>query len=133
MFYLTPIMPQICDSDMFGGANPIAYARWFDRARIEFYGQLLPRLDVRPHGLVTIKSTIEYFKCIDVLDRLVVRSYVSRIGNKSFDLTQELLRGEELCARSVMIFCAMNLETHKGEPLTPERRVVLERFSLSDK
>ncbi|MDO5308927.1 MAG: thioesterase family protein [Planctomycetia bacterium] len=128
MEYLTPITPQICDTDFSGNVNHVAYQRWFDHARISFYAQLFPKMQTIPHGLVTLKSTVEYYRFVNVLDTLVIHSRVTHIGTKSFELTQELRRGEELCAKSVMVFCALDFNLHKSEPLDDFKRNVLQKF-----
>ena len=128
------IQPQVADTDLFGAIDYLAVTRWFDRARTPIYQELFPRFQLKPHGLVVVKVTVDYLEEMRVDDRLEARSWTSRIGNKSFDITQELWRtredgGEEKCAVSVSIFSTINFNYHKSEPLNEHFLNVLRKYS----
>ena len=132
MYYVVPIQPQVADTNLFGHIDDRSYMRWFDRARMPFYTELFPGFHLKPHGLAVVKATEEYFFEIDVDAKLEARVWVARIGNKSFDVVQELWRvldgREECCATSRCVFSTINFDTHRSEPLTEHFLAVLRKY-----
>ena len=128
MYFTTSITPQIADTDMQGHINFLAYSLWFDRARTQLYKEISPNLDFRPHGLVVLKTEITFLKEVYVQYEVELRAWVSVLGNKSFEMTQECRQQGELCAVGKTIFCAFNFDEHKSEPLQDSFRAILEKY-----
>ena len=136
MFATMKIQPQVADTDLFGAVDYIAATRWFDRARTPIYNELFPGFHLKPHGLVVVNVAVEYYSEALVDDLLEARTWVSRIGNRSFDITQELWKTREngdkiLCATSVCIFSTINFTNHKSEPLSGRFLEILNKYSWS--
>ncbi|MGI6400579.1 MAG: acyl-CoA thioesterase [Thermoguttaceae bacterium] len=137
MFYVTKILPQVADTNLQHHIDFLAFSRWCERARTAFYEELFPGLDFAPHGLVIVNSKIDYLKEIVLDDRIEIRSWVSRIGTKSFELTQEIWRTRDddptpvRCGLSLSVFCAIDFTVHKSEPLSDRLIKVLQKYEWS--
>ena len=133
MYYETALQPQVADTDFEGYIDYMAFSRWFDRARTTFYNELCPKFQLKPHGLVVVSTQVEFFALVSVDDAVKVRTWVSRIGNKSFDIAQELWREvdgrSELAARGFSIFSTVNFDYHKSEPLNAHFIDVLSKYA----
>jgi len=90
MYYTTPLTPQVADTNMARHIDSLAYPLWFDRARTFLYREMNPSLDFSAHGLVIVKTEVTYLRETNVDDELEVRTWVSLIGTKSFEVSQEL-------------------------------------------
>ncbi|MDO5308926.1 MAG: thioesterase family protein [Planctomycetia bacterium] len=132
MYFTTPLTPQIADTDMQGHVNFLAYSQWFDRARTRLYREIDSDLNFRPHGMVVLKTEVVFLKEVYVQFDVEIRTYVSVIGTKSFEVTQEVWQRGERCALGKSIFCAFNFESHASEPLLENFRVVLQRYHWRD-
>lgn len=134
MYFVTKIQPQVADTNMTGHVDHLAFTRWCDRARTRFYEELFPGFICKPHGLVVVNVTVDYLKEMRVDDRIEVRTWTSRIGEKSFELTQEIWTTRDdattpvRTAVSKSVFCAMNFDVHKSEPLSDHFREVLAKY-----
>jgi len=128
MYYTVNLTPQIADTDMQGHVNFLSYSSWFDRARTPLYREISPELNFRPHGMVVLKTEVTYLKEVYVQFDVEIRTWTSVLGNKSFELTQEVWQKGERCAVGKTIYCAFNFEAHKSEPLLDSFRVVLEKY-----
>ena len=128
MFVTAAVTPQIADTDMQGHINFLAYSKWFDRVRTPIYRELDPTLNFKPHGMVVLKTEITFLKEVYVQHDVDLRAWVSVLGNKSFEMTQECRQNGELCAVGKTIFCAFNFDEHKSEPIPDAFRAVLEKY-----
>lgn len=135
MYYVTKIQPQVADTNTQGHIDFLAFSRWFDRARTTLYEELLPGFQTKPHGLVIVNVKVDYLREMFVDDRVEIRTWTSRIGEKSFELTQELWRvrdgapNPERCAVTKVVLCAINFDVHKSEPLNDHIRSVLAKYT----
>ena len=129
MYYTVTITPQIADTDMQGHINFLAYSNWFDRVRTKFYKEFTPDLNFRPHGVVVLRTEVTFEKETYAQYDATIRTWVSMIGTKSFEVTQEVWQNGSRCAIGKTIFCAYNFEERKSEPIIDSYREVLERYA----
>lgn len=128
MFYATTISPQLADTDMQGHVNFLAYSNWFDRVRVRIYKELSPDLDFREHGVVVLHTEVAFLKEVCVQRDVEIRTWVSVIGVKSFEIAQEVWQKGERCAVGKTVFCAFDFTTRRSEPISPAFRAALEKF-----
>lgn len=119
------IQPQFSDSDLFGHANYLAVARWFERGRSPLYLALAPKLSPDALGIVIIKTELFYHKEVFIDQTVLIKTFVSKIGTKSFATDQEAYQNGELCAQSTTVFCGFDPTTHSSVPLSEEKRNIL--------
>ena len=137
MYYVTKILPQVADTNMQGHIDFLAFSRWFDRARTTLYEELLPGFQTKPRGLVIVNVAVDFLRETFVDDRVEIRTWTSRIGEKSFELTQELWRVRDddptpqRCAVTKVVLCAINFDVHKSEPLDDRYREILKKYQWS--
>ena len=132
MFVTTPLTPQIPDSDMQGHVNFIAYSKWFDRVRTPIYRELDPTLEFNPHGMVVLKTELTFLHEVSITSDVSIRTWVSLLGNKSLELTQDVWQEGVRCAVGKTIFCGFNFARHESEPLTDAFRAVLEKYRWNE-
>jgi acyl-CoA thioester hydrolase len=65
---------------------------------------------------------------------LIIRSHVTKVGNSSFHLEQEMIEKEsgELVAKGKSVIVQFNFEKQKSEPLTEELKSRLEGYVLTN-
>ena len=122
------VKPQIFDTDRFGHINFIAPSIWFDRSRTTIYQALSPNLIPEEIGVVVLKSDIVYHKEMHWESEVRVRTWVSRIGHKSFTVTQEAWQNGICCATGNIILCGFNFEKRTSALLSEHIKSVINRF-----
>ncbi len=128
MYTTTTITPQVADTDMQGHVNFLAYSKWFDRVRTGLYRELDPTLVFKPHGMVLLKTEVTFLHEVSVTSDVEVRTWVSMLGTKSFEMTQDVWQNGVRCTIGKTIFCGFNFDTHTSEPLSAEFRAVIEKY-----
>lgn len=119
------IQPQFSDSDLFGHANYLAVARWFEHGRSPLYLALAPKLSPAALGIVIIKTEVFYHKEVFIDRQILIKTFISKIGTKSFAAGQEAYQNGELCAESTTVFCGFDPATHSSVPLSDEKKNIL--------
>ncbi|MBP5621017.1 MAG: acyl-CoA thioesterase [Thermoguttaceae bacterium] len=132
MFVTTPLTPQVADSDMQGHVNFIAYSKWFDRVRTPIYRELDPTLEFNPHGMVVLKTELTFLHEVAITSDVSIRTWVSLLGVKSVELTQDVWQDGVRCAIGKTVFCGFNFARHESEPLNDAFRAVLEKYRWGD-
>jgi acyl-CoA thioester hydrolase len=61
-------------------------------------------------------------------ERLCVRSWVTRLGTKSFTMRQELLQDDEAAIRLDAVLVVFDMATDASRPLTDEERAYWSRY-----
>lgn len=132
MFITTTVAPQVADTDMQGHVNFLAYSKWFDRVRTPIYRELDPTLQFNPHGMVVLKTELTFLHEVVVTSDVSIRTWVSLLGNKSLELTQDVWQDGVRCAIGKTVFCGFNFEEHASEPLNDAFRAVFEKYRWGD-
>lgn len=128
MFVSDTLTPQVADTDMQGHVNFLAYSKWFDRVRTKLYRELDPTLKFKPHGMVILKTDVTFLHEVSAANDVEVRTWVSLLGNKSFELTQDVWQNGTRCTIGKTIFCGFNFDTHTSEPLSDAFRAIIEKY-----
>ena len=78
------------DIDMIQHVNNIAYIRWIETIRCEYFARVM-RSDIRSdRGVIVAQLNFTYERQLEYREAVTVGCKVSRIGNKSFDLAYEI-------------------------------------------
>jgi acyl-CoA thioester hydrolase len=96
------------DIDMLGHVNNAVYQHYFDLARMNYFAKVIGEdLDWNDFGLVMANISIDFFKPVKLKERVLVRSGIELIGEKSLTMVQEIYNeetGEIKCQnRCVMV------------------------------
>ncbi|MCQ2960361.1 MAG: acyl-CoA thioesterase [Bacteroidales bacterium] len=125
MFSYT-ITPRVADTDALGHINNTVLPCWFEEARTPLFKILNPTMDFNNWNLILARMEVDYLKQIFFHSQVEVKSWISRMGNSSFDITQELWQDGNLCARSKSVIVHFDFKTQKSVPIVGTMRSDLE-------
>jgi acyl-CoA thioester hydrolase len=111
------ITPQFSDTDILGHINYQATVRWFEMGRSLVYRAISPDFPNTTHFLVMVHMGVDYSHEMLLVDDVVVKTRVTKIGRCSFDVEQEAIQNGELCSTGRVVLVYYNLKTRKAEPL----------------
>ena len=78
------------DIDMMQHVNNVAYIRWAETMRAEYFAQVM-RTDINGvFGMIQATIDFSYERQLSYRDQIAVGCRVSRIGSKSFDFEYEI-------------------------------------------
>ncbi|TKB45366.1 acyl-CoA thioesterase [Thalassotalea mangrovi] len=100
--------PRFSDTDALGHINNTCIPVWFEGAREGVFKLFTPDLDLQNWPLILAKIDVHFHAQIYYGEKVEIRTFVSRIGNSSFDVYQEVWQQGECKASgtAVMVhFC----------------------------
>lgn len=122
----TPITPRVSETDAAGHINNAVVPVWFEAGRRDIFRILTPDLSFRNWRVALVNMNIDYLDQIYFHETALVRTWVDRVGTKSFTLYEELWQGERCCARGTATYVYFNYGAARAEPVPPDCRQALE-------
>lgn len=116
------------DMDSAGHVNNIVHLRYLEEARIDMFYLRAPQSGVSAftEGTVVAQQEIEYLRPLLYRPQPVrVETWVTRVGNSSFDIAYEIRDDDACYARATSTIVAFNLRANTSRPLRPAERAVL--------
>lgn len=131
MFSVT-ITPRVGETDAMGHINNCVIPIWFERGRTPFFRIFDPNLDFTRESwhLVMVHSEYDYTGQLYCNSDVEIKTWVSRIGVKSFSLKHEAWQSARLCVTGGVVLVYYNFITQKSEPIPPGIRAQLEQHIL---
>ncbi|MBC7223123.1 MAG: acyl-CoA thioesterase [Anaerolineae bacterium] len=121
---------RYAETDAQGVVYYANYFVWFEVARINYLracGQDYREWEARGLGINIVEATCRYLAPARFDDPLVVRAWVSHVGNSSFHFAYQVLHEErgELLAEGHTVQVFVDLKAGKAVPIPPPLREVL--------
>ncbi len=121
----TEITPQLSDLDSFQHVNYQVVHRWFEAGRLPLYRMFAPDLNPKRLKLVMVRLEVDYIAEMFLGSEVEIRTWISRVGNSSFHISQEARQNGNLTARGTIVLVHFDHQTKQSVPLTPEFREIL--------
>jgi acyl-CoA thioester hydrolase len=89
------------DVDMMRHANNLAYLRWAEQSRTEYFADVLGEAIAGARGMILAKITIDYTLPLVYRERVAIGTRVGRIGTKSFDFEHAIVSDDRGLAATI--------------------------------
>ena len=122
----TPITPRVSETDGAGHINNTVVPIWFEGGRKEIFRLLTPDLQFSGWRVALVNMNIDYLAQTYFQELALVRTWVDRVGNKSFTLDEELWQGESLCAKGTATYVYFDYSVQEARPIPNYVREKLE-------
>ena len=119
------IEPAFYDTDALGHVNNTRLPAWFELARNDLFRLFTPDLDPAKWRLIMARMEIDYRAELHYGHDIEVRTYLSRLGNSSFTVTQEAHQKGELTNLGHTVLVHFDHQTKKAVPIEGELREAL--------
>jgi acyl-CoA thioester hydrolase len=118
-----PIVTEISvlwgDQDAFGHVNNVAYLRWCETARVEYFRRIGLAVPVPPDsvGPILATQTCHYRRPLNYPDTIVIGTRVTAIGNSSVRMEHKMISraSGEIAAESDSVIVTVDYST--GRPV----------------
>ncbi|RNF38245.1 acyl-CoA thioesterase [Planococcus salinus] len=131
--YQTVLEPRVSETDGVGHINNTVLPVWFEAARNPLFSLFTPDHDFTKWKMVIVKTTLEFISQIYFGEDVEIRTWVSKIGNSSLELYEELHQHGKLCARNTAVYVNYDLSAQKSEPIPKKIREELHKHLIEDK
>ncbi|GGI86626.1 thioesterase [Shewanella hanedai] len=88
-FFNLEIQPRFNETDGLGHINNTVIPVWFEAAREPIFEIFNPSLDLTKWNLIVAGFTIAYTSPTNYGKPVLVKTWISRVGNSSFEVAQE--------------------------------------------
>lgn len=130
-YLITHVQKRFSDVDSFMHVNNIWQQSYFDMGKTDFYNRVLGITGVFDKlRIITASTHTDYRGQVHLMDDIVVRTDVSRIGNKSMTLHQCIMLGEKILTESSSVMVAFDFETQETVPMPEEWRTKLSEYLI---
>ena len=92
------ITPRFSDTDALGHINNTVVPIWFEGARDPVFRLFMKDLDVKNWQLILAKIDVSFHAQMFYGKEIEIKTFISRIGNASFNVYQELWQNGSLCS-----------------------------------
>lgn len=121
------IQPRFSETDALGHINNTVVAVWFEACRTPIFQIFTPELDLKRWPLIVASIAVDFKAQLHYGSEVEVRSWISRIGNSSFEVTQQAWQQGQCCAEGKAALVRFDYQSQKALPLSPELRAALEQ------
>ncbi len=118
------------DVDMLRHVNNVAYVRWAEQVRSEYFAEVLGSDITSGRGMIMATLEIVYELPVLYREQVAIGCKITRIGTKSFDFAYEIWSEDRAlrAARITSAMVAMNYEKAQTIPVPAEWRANIAAF-----
>ncbi|MBU2894579.1 acyl-CoA thioesterase [Colwellia sp. D2M02] len=111
------IKPRFCETDALGHINNTVVAQWFEGARDPVFQWFIPDLSVKKWTLILARTVVDFHAELQYGESVVIKTYVGRTGNSSFDIYQEAWQQNKKCASGTATMVYFDYEQKKSQKI----------------
>jgi acyl-CoA thioester hydrolase len=123
--YFERIAPRFGDIDGLRHVNNTVIPGWFEQARNPIYRIFNPEFAFEGWNLILARYEIDFVRPLVINGEVTVRTWVSRIGTSSFEVSQEAAQGGALCTRGRTVLVHYDFGAARPVPIPPSIRGLL--------
>ena len=128
--HILPLQIRFNDVDKFGHVNNTVYFQFYDTAKTDYIATVCKGVDWERLAIVVVKIEAEFLAQIKSDSHIAGRTRVTKIGNKSFHLEQDVIDidTQEVKSRCLSIMVLFDLEHQQTIPLPDEWRQAISSY-----
>jgi len=133
MFTVT-VQPRFGDMDVLGHINNTVPAAWFECARNPIFAIFEPSLELKRETfpLTMAHTDYDYVDQLYLRHEVEIRTWVTRIGTKSFTTYHEAWQGGRLCVKGSAVLVYYDFNVEKTAPIPEDKKKLLARHLRVD-
>lgn len=124
--FIRTVEPAFYDTDALGHVNNTRVPAWFELARNDLFRLFTPDLDPAQWRLIMARMEIDYRAELLYGAEIEIRTYLSRLGNSSFTVTQEAHQHGRLTNLGHTVLVHFDHRDKRAVPIAGELRTALE-------
>src|SRR5512133_4261705 len=115
--YHEEITPRFGDSDGLRHVNNTVIPGWFEQARNPLYRIFNPEFVFESWNLILARYEIDFLRPLVISGDVTVRTWISRIGTSSFEVSQEAVQAGALCTRGTTVLVHYDFAAARPVPI----------------
>ena len=123
--------PRVSETDGAGHINNTVIPVWFESGRDDIFRMFNPDLTFHDWHCVLLKMDVEYVSQLYYGKPVSVRTWINRIGTKSFEVYEEIHQENALCVKGRATYVNYYFDLKKSVPIPEDIRKQLEAHLYS--
>lgn len=123
--YTTTIIPRVSETNGAGHISNTVVPIWFEAGRSEIYKLLTPDLSFGNWKVVLVNMNVDYTKQIFLNANVEVKTWIEKMGNKSFTVYEEMYQNGQICTKGTATYVYFNYDIQQSEEIPQEIRTEL--------
>ncbi len=119
-YFTCIINPRFNETDGLGHINNTVIPVWFEVGREPIFSLFNPGLSLEHWNLIVAGFTIAYLTPTYYGRDVEIKTWVSRVGNSSFELTQQCWQGGHKTAEAKTTLVHFDYVANQSQPITDE-------------
>ncbi|MFH2142902.1 MAG: thioesterase family protein [Bacteroidota bacterium] len=128
----TPIQIRFNDIDIAGHVNNAVHLYYFDYGRMNYFNDLFREtINWREKGLVIVNISVDYLNPIYINDRILVKTKIVKIGNKSVEMIQDICKESDetyIYSRNKTILVGYHYIENYSFPIPDDWKNLINKF-----
>ena len=127
------VNPRFGDMDILGHVNNIIPSHWFEHARTPLMRYFDPDMTLSKKTFPLIMAHTDYDFVGQMFFREVtIKTWISRIGTKSFTVYHEAWQDDRLCVKGNAVIVHYDFNIEQSTPIPDDMRKLLEEHLLPE-
>lgn len=123
--FVTRITPRVSETDGAGHINNFVAPVWFEAGRREIFRILTPDLQFSNWKAAMVNMQVDYARQMYFHAEVEVRTWVEKIGTKSFSLYEEIWQADQRCVVGRSTYVVFDYATQQAEEISNDIRNAL--------
>ena len=115
--FKTIIEPRVSETDGVGHINNTTIPVWFEAGRNPLFKLFMPDSSFDNWKMIILKMNVEYVNQTYYGTPVAVHCWVTKMGNSSLQLYEELWQDGNLCAKGTATYVNYNVKEKKAETI----------------
>lgn len=124
-------VPRFSETDALGHINNTVLPVWFEAARNPVFALFTPEMDLKKWPLILAKFSVEFHSELFYGKDIELRTYISRLGNSSFDVYQEAWQDNKKCASGTTTMVHYDFEEGRSKAISSDVKAILENHNVA--
>ena len=128
--YLYDITPRFGDIDGLRHVNNTVIPGWFEQARNPVYRIFNPQFAFEGWNLILARYEIDFVRPLVITGDVTIRTWVSRVGTSSLEVSQDAAQGGVLCTRGRTVLVHYDFAQARPLPIPEAIRAQLAEHAV---
>lgn len=120
--FIEKTTPRFSDTDALGHINNTVFAVWFEGARLPVFSIFTPELNLQHWPLIVASVKLDYHAQTHFGSEVELRTFISRIGNSSFDVYQQAWQNGVNTVSGTAVLVQFDYQANKAKAITAEQK-----------
>ncbi|QYK01361.1 acyl-CoA thioesterase [Shewanella psychrotolerans] len=128
-FFTLTLQPRFNETDGLGHINNTVIPVWFEAGREPIFEIFNPGLEIARWNLIVAGFTIAYALPTHYGKPVELKSWISRVGNSSFEITQQCWQGGKKTAEAQTTLVHYDYSEEKSQAIPEHIKLTLQKLT----